>query len=791
MASSVQRAASRIDPDQVPRPVGQAEPVKEEGGKVYETNKNQMPPPATAVATIVDKGSASCKFMRATMNQVPAYPSTANAAHVPIAVICQPFAELTEFEEPIPLVDLGEEGPLRCPRCKAYMNPHFAWISHGKEVNCNFCGHRFDVLDYYVCSLDERGRRCDYDDRIEIQRGTVDYIAPTDYSESVSSVPTICFVVEATKLSVESGVLPQVFITLRGLLNFMVQPASKIAIITFEAQQIHFYTFHRGVEGARWVTICDIEDPFVPSSPSALCIDALDVDFQPQVEALLMELTTFFDGITCESACGLAAMKVATDLVAASGGGHVIMFHSTLPTEGTGGLRRRDDLKLARSDDSAAVFAPQHQPFFDGIASKCLDKGVAVSCFATPPTGVYIDLASLSVVPRRTGGELVYIPGYDAATHGERLHYWLSRVVVQSDMYSCVFKLRCSKGLTVDCMNATWDPEIIDLGYFQVSRMSVDSTVNFVLSHSERIEWQKFVYMQAACLHTDRHGRRLIRVHTLQLPVTSSLGSIFRFTDVEAVTNVLLKQAGQAALSGITNYKEKMTKSCADMLHAYRSNCASTASAGQLILPESLKLLPLYIGSIRKLPAFRAGLDIRADDRLVSLIQALGMPMPLTSPVLYPRLYTMHPLSDRVGTGTGVGDNVHMPPSIACTFDKMARDRIYLLSSGVALRLYIRDEVTPRTLMSIFGVSHPSQVQDALEKPEEDLPEHGGRIMAVVWQIRSERARVPWQPLTVVIPGTPEESKLRVSLCEDPIAGEMSYVEFLCHVHKQVQSTTD
>ena len=114
-----------------------------------------------------------------------------------------------------------------------------------------------------------------------------------------------------------------------------------------------------------------------------------------------------------------------------------------------------------------------------------------------------------------------------------------------------MFKLRVSKGLAVDGMHATWDPEVIDPSTFAVSRMSVDSTVNFSLTHGERIEGQKHAYMQVACLYTSKKGRRLIRVHTLQLPVTSSLSNVFRYTEIDTVTNLLLKQVPQALLKSL------------------------------------------------------------------------------------------------------------------------------------------------------------------------------------------------------------------------------------------------
>lgn len=780
--------SSRIDPEQVPRPVGQVEAVREEGGKKFETTKYHVPPSAGAVATILDRGSCSCEFIRMTVNQVPAYPSTANTAHVPVAAICQPFAELTPLEEPVPLVDFGEEGPLRCTRCKAYVNPHFQWQNHGREVICNLCGHRVDVPNAYYCNIDAAGKRTDHGERLELQRGTVDYVAPSDYSDTVPGVPGIVFVIEATQRSVRCGLLPQVLITLRGLLHFMTQPASRIAIITFD-HALHFYAFYPGLDGARWITVSDIEEPFVPCGASALCIDALDEAYRSQVETLLRELVTFFeDPPQAEQAAGGAALKAAVELLGAAGGGHVIMCQASLQNTGVGALRFRDDLRLSTQEDSSGLYSPQQAPFFDAITAECLQRSIAVSVFLTPPVGVYVDLASLSIVPRRTGGEVCYIPAYDPAVDGERLHYELSRTVVQSAVYGCVFKLRCSKGLAVEAMYATWEPEVICQSTFHVSRLSVDATCDFVLSHSERIEGQKHIYLQVACLHTDRRGRRLIRVHTLQLPVTSSLSNVFRYTEIDAVTNLLIKQAASSAISGNTSFKDKLSKSCVDMLHAYRVNCASMTSAGQLILPESLKLLPLYVGSIRKMPAFRSGSDIRSDDRLAALLRVMGLPMALTAPLVYPRVYTVMPLPERAGNRTEVGDNVYLPPTIACSSDKLVLDRIYLVDTGSLLRLYIREEVSCEQLEAVFGVSSPHDVAEALERPEEELSEDAVRMLAIVWQIRRERTRLPWQPFSVVVSGTPDEARLLAAICEDRVAGEMNYVDFLCHIHKMVQN---
>lgn len=47
---------------------------------------------------------------------------------------------------------------------------------------------------------------------------------------------------------------------------------------------------------------------------------------------------------------------------------------------------------------------------------------------------------------------------------------------------------------------------------------------------------------------------------------------------------------------------------CVRILAAYRKHCASSASPGQLILPESFKVLPLYMLGLKKSAAMRRGM---------------------------------------------------------------------------------------------------------------------------------------------------------------------------------------
>lgn len=61
-----------------------------------------------------------------------------------MAMSVKPMAMPTN-EAPVPIVDTGPEGPIRCKRCKAYMCPQFKFIDGGRRFQCCMCCAITDV----------------------------------------------------------------------------------------------------------------------------------------------------------------------------------------------------------------------------------------------------------------------------------------------------------------------------------------------------------------------------------------------------------------------------------------------------------------------------------------------------------------------------------------------------------------------------------------------------------------------------------------------------------------------
>ena len=129
----------RIDPSKVPRP---PPPPKD---FIYHTRAGtarKVPPVSNAIFQCIDTGNSSPRFLRVTTGAPPASSSLASKLSIPMAIIATPFARPENGEEPVPLATIGDNGlmnPVRCSKCKGYVNPYVKWISDGHKWICNLC----------------------------------------------------------------------------------------------------------------------------------------------------------------------------------------------------------------------------------------------------------------------------------------------------------------------------------------------------------------------------------------------------------------------------------------------------------------------------------------------------------------------------------------------------------------------------------------------------------------------------------------------------------------------------
>lgn len=182
MAAPHHSPAPKVNPAAIPSVVSVLDAdetrFKETGQPFYTFSSvmDQPPPlPTTTSVSVIDDGNSSPQFIRSTLNHIPISEEICENSKIPLSLLIQPFAISPQTE--IPLVDFGNSGPLRCNRCRAYINPHVQFIKGGRYFVCNMCDMSNEVPEEYYANLDMSGKRIDLDLRPELKFGTVDFVA--------------------------------------------------------------------------------------------------------------------------------------------------------------------------------------------------------------------------------------------------------------------------------------------------------------------------------------------------------------------------------------------------------------------------------------------------------------------------------------------------------------------------------------------------------------------------------------------------------------------------------------
>lgn len=178
--------------------------------------------------------------------------------------------------------------------------------------------------------------------------------------------------------------------------------------------------------------------------------------------------------------------------------------------------------------------------------------------------------------------------------------------------------------------------------------------------------------------------------------------------------------------------RESLETRCAQILACYRKNCASPTSAGQLILPECMKLLPLYVSCMMKNDALSGGSDMSCDDRSYVMQFVQIMDLPTSVFYFYPRLIPIHDVNP---------NDDDIPAPIRCTMEKLSDDGAYILENGIHMFIWIGLSLAPEFTQAVFSTQCSQQVDtDRPGLPVLDNP-LSKRVRGIIDSIQAEQPR--------------------------------------------------
>ncbi|NWH33425.1 SC24C protein, partial [Chloropsis hardwickii] len=771
----------RLDPDSIPSPIQVIEDDRNNrGSEPFVTGvRGQVPPLVTTNFLVKDQGNASPRYIRCTSYNIPCTSDMAKQSQVPLAAVIKPLATLPP-EETLPyLVDHGESGPVRCNRCKAYMCPFMQFIEGGRRFQCCFCSCVTEVPPHYFQHLDHTGKRVDFYDRPELSLGSYEFLATVDYCKNnkFPSPPAFIFMIDVSYNAVKSGLVRLICEELKSLLDYlpregnMEESAIRVGFVTYN-KVLHFYNVKSSLAQPQMMVVSDVADMFVPLLDGFLVnvnesrtVIASLLDQIPEMFADTRETETVFAPVI---QAGLEALK------AAECAGKLFIFHTSLPiAEAPGKLKNRDDRKLINTDKEKTLFQPQTS-FYNNLAKDCVAQGCCVDLFLFP--NQYLDVATLGVVPYQTGGSIYKYAYFQLETDQYRFLNDLRRDVQKEVGFDAVMRVRTSTGIrATDFFGAFYMSNTTDV---EMAGLDCDKTITVEFKHDDKLSEDSGALLQCALLYTSCAGQRRLRIHNLSLNCCTQLADLYRNCETDTLINYLAKYAYRGVLSSpVKTVRDALINQCAQILACYRKNCASPSSAGQLILPECMKLLPVYLNCVLKSDVLQPGPEVTTDDRAYIRQLVTSMDVAETNVFFYPRLLPL--------TKADV-DSDSLPAAIRNSEERLSKGDIYLLENGLNIFVWVGVNVQQGLIQNLFGVSSFSQISNALSTlPVLENP-FSKKVRSIVDMLQGQRSR--YMKLIIVKQEDKLEMLFKHFLVEDKsLSGGASYVDFLCHMHKEIR----
>ncbi|KAK5087361.1 COPII subunit [Exophiala xenobiotica] len=699
------------------------------------------PPPAILPpnTSVTPSPYANCppKYVRSTLNAVPTTHSLLKKSKLPFALVIQPYTSLHDAEDPIPVVP--DQVISRCRRCRSYINPFVTFLDHGHRWRCNMCNLTNDVPQAFDWDA-AGGKSLDRWQRPDLNHAVVEFIAPQEYMVRPPQPLVYLFLIDVSYASVTSGLLATTARCIRESLDRIpnADRRTRLGFIAVDSS-LHFFNIPRdGTEGAdtKMLVVSDLEDTFLPT-PQDLLVTL--VECRENIESFLDKLQEMFQSTQNGASAMGSALRAGHKLIGPVGG-KMTVITASLPNLGHGKLEMREDKKILGTSKESSLLTTGNT-FYKSFAVECSKQQVSVDMFLF--SSQYQDVASLSNLPRYTGGQTYFYPGWNAAREDDAMKFAkeFSDYLSAEIGLEAVLRVRATTGLRMNTFYGNFFNRSSDLCAFPafprdqcyVVEVAIDETIT-----------KPVVCMQTAVLHTTCNGERRIRVMTLALPTTQVLSDVYASADQQAITTYYSHRAVERVLNnGLESARDLIQNKLVELLLTYKKELAggSMGGASGLQFPANLRALPvLFLGLMKNL-GLRKSSQIPSDMRSAALDLLSTLPLPLLIQYIYPKVFSLHDMPDDAGTPHPETGETILPPPKPASSEQLVPYGLYLIDEGMTQFLWVGREAVPQLLADVFGVPDKSQLKVGKQRLPELDNDFSERVRAVVSKSRDHRAK--------------------------------------------------
>ena len=801
-----------INPIHIPRPNQNDEIyINNEKMPFFETGTGVPPPHSTSFYSVKETQNSSCRLIRSTLNSVPISQSLLNETNLLFGLCIQPFAEIPDYEEQIPKVNTVNT-IFRCKQCNSYINNKYniSYSAQNKQVAiCNLC-QKENEFDNTIPGVKSDYFNSDFSSCPELVKPTIDFIAPTNFKSSKIFVPHYLFMIDISENSYQLGLPSYVINSIQtNFESFDNAQNTDIAFGLYDNKNIYF--FYAEKEDIRLTIMGDSKDPFCPLSMKKFYLNITEQ--REQIEKLIEKLNNFIEeknaniqivkGKRQISTLTGAAIKAGVDSLVENVG-RLMVFTPNPCQHGFGACSSREIFDKEKEPHKANPFYPQNEEIFVKIGEKAANNRIVVDLFIFMSHA--FDLSSYSLVSNLSGGHVEYYNySMDPITIKamfEKLHYDLTRIFTRPNYYDCKFMLRFSVG--VDCVEIL-GPFNKKLGEaFQLGGCDPDYCYYYNMRLNETFKSGQKVDIQLVILYDDNYSNRYLRTINFSLELTEETLKIFNNAEVDACAKAMIyKEISLMFRTDFNNVKKNLEDKIINSFKYYRVKEKSQTASNQLVLPISIRYLPLYIDSFLKTGILSNQNRLDMINQIIYIMnKLLREPIYSTMKFLYPKFYRIDKIEsvqtantnfkiENIGLINEKYNIIQKPLLLRLSKDVIDFDCAYLIDNGCFIYLFIFNQIEGNFYRDLFGVSTFDEAKNLedITLDEENQSDLNQRLLNIISQLRKENYG-KFQPIKIVF--LEERGIINYILTdllkEDRIEEYDNYPSYLCSIHKEIQA---
>lgn len=719
----------------------------------------QLPPVPDSNYSVIEKTLSNPRLVRMSLNTIPTTQPLLQSSGLPLACLFQGLQELPDEDSQIAKIDYNV---YRCVNCFGYINGHFTFIAGSAKFVCNLCESIQLIPKEYV------GNQGFY---AELNTGTYEFRAGEQYLNGKGNKPVFLIAIENSKEAVELGVFHQVLTSLECLVDY-VKSEYSIGILTYDSLGISLYkpgALEGGVVEIRNQNLEEVDNTEYWES----CVLNIEREKDKLKEIIAKVLENFAYGPGCVS---IGHVVSFAEQLLKGNGGRLIIFNSSFGNYGTLRLVQATGIKPIH-DVADKVYV--EDPKYAALANVCAESDLTIDIFAC--TNTVLNLTSLSVLCTRTGGDLYYFPQYTSHKDGERLHYYLSHILTRFQATQVSLRVRCTFGLSVESY----------IGKFQrkgpvevrIPTFDSDKSILIKLKYDTALAEEKDYYIQIAMLYTNTRSERIIRVFNTKVYTTLNFSNIFQNADIDVIVNSYMKIASNAIFDKSLNQIRTDLQGFVIKLMKKTRQLNNDSDFSKFRVPESLKLLPLYVSALKKLPAFTLA-SASLESRAFSLNAILSINVLASRLLLYPKIYEVDFKHADLEGEEEIGFDIK-EQLVHASLKNLKRGKVYCLYNGDVVLTIVGDLVEDSWYLKLWGKERDEVVQNEELSLNNERTEYAERFLELISRI-SNPTPGAHPSLYFHFINSSNTFMIKRLMIEDASGPEVSYCDYLCRLQKSL-----